>query len=345
MLDTLALSPSNSRKVASMLPKIAALSLCRRHHQNQADGVVDEWQTRIVSMKPRKGRTHSWLVDEDAGVPERPREKARASRPTPAQEKQRWREEDEQSQRQRARLEEEIERMREELERLRNIKQEKEREAKESEEKENQAKKEKERQDEEKKEQKRKEQEKKDQERREQEKKAQQEQEARDQKERIAREAKRKREERERQERAKAAKEKEEWEKTWENYERRWVKFKTASAPPVQGGIHTAIPWPVKSGQYADVKEKDAAGAKAKKAGVAMVEEFFRKGCLEMGTPAEAYRLMGEESKKWHPDKLAALFKGVATGAEEKEVVTMIGQVVIKLRLEAKRLRDEARGD
>src|SRR5271169_2993440 len=38
MLDTLELSSSSSRKVASMLPKIAALSLCRRYHQNQADG-------------------------------------------------------------------------------------------------------------------------------------------------------------------------------------------------------------------------------------------------------------------------------------------------------------------
>jgi hypothetical protein len=39
------------------------------------------------------------------------------------------------------------------------------------------------------------------------------------------------------------------------------------------------------------------------------------------------------------------LFKGAPTGAEEKELVTMIGQIVIKLRAEAQRLRDGLRGD
>jgi len=337
MLDTLELSSSSSRKVASMLPKIAALSLCRRYHQNQADGVAEKWQARIASMKPRKERTHSWRVAEDVGShstastatwrtrqasPERPREKPRATRPTPAQENQRERE----------RLEEELERMREQLDRLlRKDKEEKERRAKEKKDKDNQEKKE-----EEEREQKRKEQEKKDQERRDREKKAKQEQEARDQNERIRRKAEQRREERERQERAKAAQGKEEWKKTWKNYEGCWVKFKSTSAS-VQGDIRDAIPWPVKSGRYADVKDLDK--------GAASVEEFFRKGCLEMGRPAAAYSLMGEESKKWHPDKLAALFKGVPTGDEEKEVVTMIGQVVIKLRAEAQILRDGLRGD
>lgn len=339
MLDTLALSPSSSRKVASMLPKIAALSLCRRFHQDQADKVAEEWQARIASMKPRNARTRSWRVEGDVSShstattatwrtrqpsPERPREKPRATRPTPAQEKQRWRGEDDQSQRERERLEKELERMKEELERLWNDKREKDRQAKEAKEKERKERKEKEKKDEEKREQKRKEQEKKDQERREQEKKAKQEREARD------------KNERERQERTKAAKGKEEWKNTWENYQRRWNKFKATSAS-VQGDIHTAIPWPVKSGQYADVKDVGKGGAN--------VEEFFRKGCLEMGQPVLAYSLMGEESKKWHPDKLAALFKGAPTGAEEKELVTMIGQIVIKLRAEAQRLRDGLRGD
>ena len=341
-----------------MLPKIAALALCRGNHQDQADEVVEKWQAMIASMKPRKVRTSSWRVDEDTvshitattatwrtrqASHERPKEKPRATRPAPAQEKQRWRGEDDQSQRGRERLEEELERIREELERLRNDKREKERQAEETKEKENQEKKEKERKDEEEREQKRKEQEKKEQERREQEKKAKQKQEARDQNERIRCRAEQMREERERQERAKAAKEKEEWKKTWENYERCWGKFKSTSAS-VQGDIHNAIPWPVKSGRYADVKRKDTGDAKKEKTGAESVEEFFRKGCLEMETPAVAYRLMGEESKKWHPDKLAALFKGVSTGDEEKEVVTMIGQIVVKLRLEAKRSRDGLRG-
>jgi hypothetical protein len=352
MLDTLALSPSSSRKVASMLPRIAALSLCRRYHQDQVDEVVEKWQARITSRKPRKVRTSSWRVDEDIGSyitaktatwrtrqmsPERPKEKPCTTGPTPAQEKQRWRGEDYQSkrERERERLEEELERMIKELERLRNGKQERERKTKETKDKENQEKKEREERDEEKREQMRKEQEKKDQERREREKKARQEQEAREQQERIKRAAEQKREERKRQERAKAAKEKEEWRKTWENYERCWAKFKSSSGS-VQGDIHNAIPWPVKSGRYADVKKKDTRAA--------MIEEFFRKGCLEMRELAAAYSLIGEESKKWHPDKLAALFRGMPIGDEEKEAVTIIGQIVIKLRLETKILRDGLRG-
>jgi len=343
MLDALALLPSSSRKLASMLPTIAALSLCRRYHQGQVDEVVEKWQARIASLKPRNVRTSSWRVEEDVGSyttattarwrtrqvsPERPKGKPCTTGPTPAQEQQRWREEDYESKRERERLREELERMREELERLRNDKREKERKAKETKDNENQ---EREKKDEEKREQ-----EKKDQESREREKKAREEQEAREQQERIKRAAERKREERERQERAKAAKEKEEWRKAWENYERCWGKFKNTSGS-VQGDICDAIPWPVKSGRYADVKKKST--------GAAMIEEFFRKGCLEMSEPAAAYSLIGEESKKWHPDKLAALFRGMPIGDEEKEVVTMIGQIVIKLRLEAKKLRDGLRGN
>jgi hypothetical protein len=54
MLEALANTSPDSRSIKSQLEQIAALSLCRRYHQNQIDSVVDQWLSRITLMRRRQ---------------------------------------------------------------------------------------------------------------------------------------------------------------------------------------------------------------------------------------------------------------------------------------------------
>jgi hypothetical protein len=63
MLDALANTPPESKSVESQLKQIAALSLCRRYHQNQADSVVDQWLSRISLIARPLRRRQSSLFD------------------------------------------------------------------------------------------------------------------------------------------------------------------------------------------------------------------------------------------------------------------------------------------
>jgi len=65
------------------------------------------------------------------------------------------------------------------------------------------------------------------------------------------------------------------------------------------------------------------------------VKEFFLKACPDADNPARMFKVMREESLKWPPDKIAALFKGARIGDAEKMVVDTIAVVVIELRAEA----------
>lgn len=66
MLEVLASTPPDSSSIESQLEQIAALSLCRRNHQNQVDSIVDQWLYRISLMeRPLRRQRSSQLNDED----------------------------------------------------------------------------------------------------------------------------------------------------------------------------------------------------------------------------------------------------------------------------------------
>jgi outer membrane biosynthesis protein TonB len=315
MLDEIALLSPSSCAVASKLSKIAFLSLCVRYHRGQVDEVVAQWQTKISSMKPHAGRTKSWRVEGDTSSPnmaarnaapratqqtpqapssERPRISARI-RPTEAEKEQRRQEAQAKKQ--------------QEQERLSKEKQEREKQEKEEEEKLEREKKQ---------------------------KKEQQERERAAQNERLRKAAERRREEEERLKRAEAASEKK---AIWKagtpleacilfsvHSELLLISAFTATKSIPASSIRSAIPWPVKSGLYKEVK-------------YSAVKEFFLKGCPDMENPTLMFKLMQKESLKWHPDKMCALFRRPTVADAEKMVVDVIAKVVIELRGEAQEKR------
>jgi hypothetical protein len=64
MLDRMASKSPKSSVVADLLAKIAPLSLCVRYHQDQAQKMVRQWESKIRSVKPFK-RESSWNLDEE----------------------------------------------------------------------------------------------------------------------------------------------------------------------------------------------------------------------------------------------------------------------------------------
>jgi hypothetical protein len=83
-----------------------------------------------------------------------------------------------------------------------------------------------------------------------------------------------------------------------------------------------AIPWPAKSGRYADLNASS-------------VKDFFQKACPDAESPDRMFKVLQGESLKWHPDKASVLFPGFTVGIAEREVLLMICRVVLGLRSEA----------
>jgi hypothetical protein len=120
-LDVLASTSPNSSTVASLLPRIAALSLCRRYHQTQSASVVEQWRSKIHALKPLRNRRNSATSSSSPAPPETPEGKSGArtsASQARAREEQRRREREELERQQQERLEkEQRDRIREERER------------------------------------------------------------------------------------------------------------------------------------------------------------------------------------------------------------------------------------
>jgi hypothetical protein len=313
------LRPDNPT-VMSRLRSIAGPALCVRYHQGQAESIVRQWQRKIQQLSPRiderkptkpvrddKNQDSEQTINElreqlremrellaqlrddrdgqgsQSQGYESPNEQASRRR----QEAERRRQESEE--RERERLEKErLERERLERERLERERLEKERLEKERLEKE-----------------------KREREKEESNRRAREEQAA--QNERIRQRAQKRREEREREKREAERREEEEWEQSWIKYQERWAEFRTT--PLREGNIRDAIPWPVKSGSYRDVKASN-------------VNDFLKRAVARDASPV---KLIRKECKKWHPDSINRLLRDAQLTDADEMMIEMICRVVTDL--------------
>lgn len=309
-----------------------------QYHRDQADDIANQWAEKLANpTKPfilNRTRTtrvfngpHSSLYDHEAPS-WRNRDWQTEERERKLYEKERELENRERELRERELAErfKELERKVEEMERLA---QEMERKAKEQREREErEAREEEERQQREEAERKAKEE--RERQRKEEERKAKEEQERRRQEQEREARLKRAREqaqERERRAREKAEQERRAWQQAWHTYVSRWAAFKSASqnsqsqpSPSTLADARAQIPWPVKSGLFADVTE-------------AAVHDFYRHACPDVGTDKMA-KTMKLENLKWHPDKIKLLYQGgvVEPDAKDIEAVNVICRTVLKMK-------------
>ncbi|KAE9365553.1 hypothetical protein N431DRAFT_431006 [Stipitochalara longipes BDJ] len=314
-LDEIAYLSPSSPAVLSRLRSIAAAGLCVRYHQGQVETVVMQWQRKMQQVqveveskpqlreqKPRKAsRVGKQEYEEDVNdLKQQLRE---------LQEMLAQFQEERKSQGQYARSNEQAEKKKREEERAREEREEREKRAK----KEEEERLEKERIEKERKENERKENERKENERRDQEKAKQRAREQAEYNERIRQRAQKIREEREQARRDAEKKAEEEWEQAWTTYQERWVQFRNSTSR--EGNIRTAIPWPVKSGLYSDVKASNA-------------KEFLEKAAKKDANPS---KLLRKECQKWHPDTMDRWLRGVELTVAERMVIDAICRVVTGL--------------
>ncbi|KAH8596934.1 hypothetical protein B0O99DRAFT_685414 [Bisporella sp. PMI_857] len=329
VIDEIAYLDPQSPAVISRLREIAGPALCVRYHQNQEHTVLSKWQEAIKQVKPRveayedtkpaqstKQDIKTEPVVEDAKdllrelrellaelqeerrkgrqqsqEYERPENHTKNCKEEPKYEgsvlSELWRLRSEQEER------EGKEKKRQEKERQEKEKQERERKEKERAEKERQ-------------EQERKARARKEEEEKKQEEKRQREREREAQNERIRQRAQKRREEEERQKAEKAQKEREEWDQLWARYQDGWKKFRSCKSR--EGNLRDAIPWPVKSGSYKDVRASD-------------VREF-----LQTAPPKNiaVAKLMRQECLKWHPDKVNNWLQGAELSDVDRMMIDMI---------------------
>ena len=103
------------------------------------------------------------------------------------------------------------------------------------------------------------------------------------------------------------------WETAWLRYETAWAEI-TDNNAHVDTDIRTSQIWPTKSGSFLSCSEED-------------VGAFFRCQPEDGGR-----RVLRRQALRWHPDRAARLFAGVADELVMRELlktVTMISQVVI----------------
>ena len=103
------------------------------------------------------------------------------------------------------------------------------------------------------------------------------------------------------------------WETAWLRYEAAWAEIGPNGAH-IDTDIRTSQIWPTKSGSFASCCEED-------------VRAFFR---CQPGDVSR--RILRRQALRWHPDRAARLFAGVADEVVVRELlrtVTMISQVVI----------------
>jgi hypothetical protein len=107
--------------------------------------------------------------------------------------------------------------------------------------------------------------------------------------------------------------ERRQWDQSWAKYQALWVRFNAISSR--DGAVGDAIPWPVKSGLFRDVKASS-------------VEQF-----LQSAAPRDADRaqLRRKESLKWHPDRVKNWLRGGTLTDDERTIIKMIDIVVTNM--------------
>lgn len=311
-LDDIAYLPPDSPAVMSRLRAIAGPALCVNYHQNQDETIVKQWQSKIQSLEPPKRKsaksTQSSRRQESARHQEVEdlRNQLKEMMEAMAKLKEECDSPGRRSQ-ERTEAEERIAKERQEAERIRRRREERQKEArrKESERleterlaQEKRGKEEKERLAKEKRE-------KEERQRRERE-------DAAAANERIHQRAQKRREESKREKREKEQSERTEWDQLWAKYQERWTELKTPASGTRESNIRDAIPWPVKSGAYRDVKASN-------------VKEFFQKA---VSREEDMPKLMRKECLNWHPDKRPNWLQGVRLSDVDEMMVDMIYCVV-----------------
>lgn len=341
------LQPDNPT-VVLRLRAIVGSALCVRYHQDQEETVLQQWKYRVQDVIPQtKGRlctkpTQSSrekytsraqpfedtqeqiqemkiLIAELRKELERQRQKDRGS-----EDHSRNQQESESRQRQ------EDDRKRQEQERREREERGREAKRQEEERREKERQKEEERRKKELEERELRERQRQEKEQREREQKAR---EQAERNEELRQKAHKLREEKERKERERLQKERDEWDRAWKKYQERWTTFKgetlfyrlfphpsdilnpAMDSASRAGSIREAIPWPVKSGSYSDVKDS-------------AVEEFLQKAPPRTAIPADVVKLMRSECLKWHPDKIPVLFRGFEVREADRQAIDMICRVV-----------------
>jgi len=99
---------------------------------------------------------------------------------------------------------------------------------------------------------------------------------------------------------------------------------RTDSPPPVL--TRDNIPWPVKSGRFADLS-------------ALAVREFFNNACPDTTNATLMFRVMRGESLKWHSDRWPLALPGFVIGDQERGVLHTIWHVVFELREQAQARR------
>ena len=308
--DEIAYLSPNSPAVMSRLRAIAGPALCVRYHQGQADTVVMQWQSKIQRLKPQAGKRKPTKSVQSSRLQESARDRQVEDLQDQLKEMKEAM----------ARLREEIDSQRKQSqeyegpeERAVKDRQEQERKQRRREETDRETKrKENERLEKERLERERLEKERLAEEKRKEEQKQRQEREKAAANERIRQRAQKLREKREREKREKEQKEREGWDELWAKYQERWAHFKTSASDIREGNFRDAIPWPVKSGSYSDVKDQN-------------VKEFFQNA---VPRDENMVKLMRKECLKWHPDRW---LREARLGDDDKSMVEMICRVVTEL--------------
>ncbi|RDL33068.1 Uncharacterized protein BP5553_08507 [Venustampulla echinocandica] len=319
-LDEIAYLPPDSPAVMTKLRAIAGPALCVRYHQSQAETVVMQWQRKIQPLKteigerkpaksvqsrrlekPARDRRVEGIQDvlkemrdalanlreeinnqrHQSQECEGPEERAVEDR---QEQERKHRRSEERNREARRKESERLEKERLEKERLEKERLEKERLEKERLEKEHLA-------------------------------KEKREKEEKQRRERIRQRAQKLHEEREREKREKEQKEREEWNQLWAKYQERWAQLKASASDIREGNIRDAIPWPVMSGSYPDVKNSN-------------VKEFFQK---TVSRDENMVKLMRKECLKWHPDRRCTWLRGAQLSDVDEMIVDMICRVVTGL--------------
>jgi len=126
--------------------------------------------------------------------------------------------------------------------------------------------------------------------------------------------------ERERQAQARREQVELEWAASWSRYIRDWTNMARVDTSDLDENIKDSVPWPVKSGTWQDVSERN-------------VLEFFRHAPDGVGdNPIKFRTLMRQQALRWHEDKLRQRFRKIAQDEECLSLATLVMRVINGLR-------------
>ncbi|KAJ9137293.1 hypothetical protein NKR23_g9214 [Pleurostoma richardsiae] len=120
---------------------------------------------------------------------------------------------------------------------------------------------------------------------------------------------------------------KKEWEDAWTRYTDGWDKIRGKTSEEVD---HAQIPWPVKSGRLEDVTSGN-------------VSLFFERAppiALAIDVAEERFRIISQENKRWHTDKIMSQFGPEILSGKYKDALDLIAKLMVQLWKEAKMKRN-----